>query len=116
MIGDLSLHAVVTVTPESDLNMLTFVNPLGIVPKLVRIRSGDHPAGGMFDFAAIPEFGVGGYIYQGSDASQPWNMVSEEPSSPRQFRTTESAIEIQRGAAASGKWKTGITYTIHIYA
>jgi len=115
MIGDLSLHAVVTVTPESDLNMLTCVNPLGIVPKLVRIRSGDHPIG-MFDFAAIPEAGAGGYVYQGSDAAQPWSLVSEEPSNPRQFRMTESAIEIQRGSSAAGKWKTGSTYTIHIYA
>ena len=115
MIGDLSLHAVVTVTPESDLNMLTCENPLGIVPKLVRIRSGDHP-NGMFDLAAIPEVGAGGYVYQGNDAANVWNVASEEPSNPRQFRMTESAIEIQRGAAAAGKWKTGSTYTIHIYA
>ena len=115
MIGDLSLHAVVTVAPESDTNMLTCVNPLGIVPKLVRVRSDNHPSG-MFDFAAIPEVGVGGFLSQENDASQFWNVVSEEPSSPRQVRMTESAIEIQRGASAGGKWKTGSTYTIHSYA
>ena len=114
MNGDLSNYASVSFTPESDTNTLSCANPLGVVPKLVHITTSDRSQGAMFDFACVPAFGGAAY-YTTSEQYGYWTATNPS-TSYRTFNLTSSTIEVQRAASATGRWLSGVTYTVHIYA
>lgn len=114
----LTQYATTTFLPEGSTNILTVSNPLGVVPKLVRVRTEDRSIGGMFDLVVIDELGAGAYTGAGGDEFYAiWKPITESIGTlPRRYLFTDSAIEIQRGGSATGRWLAGITYTVHIYA
>ena len=56
----LTQYAAVPVTPESDLAMITCANPLGVEPKLVRVKTNDRSeaAARIYEFVLTPSFGA----------------------------------------------------------
>ena len=115
MIGDLSIHACVTVTPDADSSLLTCENPLGVIPKMVHVYPNQIVNGGMADCVLTTDYGGGVYV-DGSGAKRYQQWTPEDSINPRTYLLTANAISIQRGGSATGKWLSGTTYTVHIYA
>lgn len=115
-IGDLTQYAKVEVTPDSNQNLLTCANPLGVLPKLVRVASGDREsAAPIYGYTCVPAFCVEGHVLSGNDRANYGTPVAGTPGNYREFRFTDSTIEIFRPASGS-KWTADKTYTVHIYA
>ena len=117
MTGDFSQYAAVTFTPKSNANLLTVENPLGVVPKLVRVKTTDRTTDTsmVYEFAGASAIGVDYHVYSGNDTVQTYIPTDSEPSSVRTYRFTASAVEVYKPGAVP-TFKAGVTYTVHIYA
>lgn len=117
----LTQYAAVSVTPESDLAVITCTNPLGVEPKLVRVKTNDRSesAARIYEFVLTPSFGATLNRYNNAENARESIRSESTPgsgtSSYRAYHMTADTIEIAQSAATS-KWKAGTTYTFHIYA
>jgi hypothetical protein len=115
MMGDFSIYARVTVTPDAATNLLTCENPLGVIPKMVHVYPSQIDNGGIADCVLTADYGGGVYV-DGTGVNRYQNWSPEDSINPRTYLLTANAISIQRGGSATGKWLAGVTYTVHIYA
>ena len=119
MLGELSLYATVSVTPESDLSIIVCANPLGVEPKLVRVKTDNRSEASarIYEFALIRSFGATLNRYNNAENARLCPRTESTPagSNYRAYHMSGDTIEIVRSAATS-QWKAGTTYTFHIYA
>ena len=115
----LTQYAAVSVTPESDLAVITCTNPLGVVPQLVRVKTNDRSQASarLYEFVLTPTLGAALNRYNNNENARECIPTNSTPagSNYRAYHMTTDAIEIARSAATS-QWKAGVTYTFHIYA
>lgn len=115
----LTQYAAVSVTPESDMTVITCANPLGVVPQLVRVRTNDRTQASarIYEFVLTQSFGAALNRYNNNENARECIPTDSTPASTnyRAYYMTASTIEIVR-TAASAQWKAGVTYTFHIYA
>ena len=117
----LTQYAAVSVTPETDLAKITCANPLGVEPKLVRVKTNDRSeaASRLYEFVLTPSFGATLNRYNSAENVRESIRFESTPgtgtSSYRAYHMTANTIEIAQSSTTS-KWKAGVTYTFHIYA
>lgn len=121
VVGNFTSYAVASVTPERNTNIISATNPLGVVPKLVRVRTTYRPATSdescIYDFVLMPNIGASMYRYNSNDNAREAAPTAGEPASStyRQYRMTANTIEIVRATVGS-VWQAGVTYTFNFYA
>ena len=121
VVGNFTSYAVASVTPERDTNIISVTNPLGVVPKLVHVRTTDRPVTSdescIYEFVLLPNIGASMYRYNSNDNARQAAPTAETPasSSYRQYRLTANTIEIVRATIGS-VWRAGVTYSFNFYA
>ena len=117
----LTKYEAVSVTPDSDLAKITCANPLGVEPKLVRVKTNDRSeaASRLYEFVLTPSFGATLNRYNSAENTRESIRSESSPgtgtSSFRAYYMTADTIEIVKSATPAS-WKAGVTYTFHIYA
>lgn len=123
MIADFTKYAEVKVTPSTT-QMLSVINPLGVVPKYVHITCGYNSApytnnGYSRELWATQI--IGGVIgTSGSDGGVIYNVrkpVNQTPTAIEEYYLSDDALSFYKSkGTVSGRWHTETEYTVHIYA
>ena len=116
MIGEFSRHASVDIIPDANTNQLSCTNPLGVVPKCVKVSTSDRSLWGIMSFSATQTTGVG--AYRKSDEASYCNAYLPDSglTTVGKYWFTANTIDIMRAATGNVKWLAGVTYAVHIYA
>ena len=122
MIADFTKYVEVKVTPSTT-QMLSVINPLGVVPKYVHITCGCNSApytnvGYLRELWATQIIGGAiGTNGKGNVICNNHKPVNQTPTADEEYYLSDDALSFYKSnGSVSGRWHTETEYTVHIYA